>query len=93
MGEVFVVEAHRVPDGVFGLVRVSEISDVYLLAFQHLVVQEKALELGQPVFGKLAVVFVDPVFRIFQMDADDLLVVLTLVYHVHHPYWSHPEEA
>ena len=38
LGEVFVVEAYRVPDGVFGLLWVGEVAHVHLLAFQHLVV-------------------------------------------------------
>src|SRR5215213_3368930 len=86
LGEVIVVEAHRVPDGVFGFFRVGEVANVYLLALQHLVVLEKALELRQPVLWQLAVVFIGAVLRVVEVDADDLFVALTVVDHVHHPY-------
>ena len=46
LGEALVVEAHRVPDGVLGLVGVREVADVDFLTFEHLVVLEKAPELG-----------------------------------------------
>jgi hypothetical protein len=38
VGKVLVVEANRVPDGVFGRLWIGEFAHVHLLAFQHLVV-------------------------------------------------------
>src|SRR5215207_9417416 len=92
-GEVLVVEAYRVPDGVFGLLRIGEVAHVHLLAFQHLVVLEEPLELSQPVLRQLAVMFVGSVLRVVEVDADYLLVALAFVDHVHHPDRARPEQA
>src|SRR5829696_8084149 len=93
LGEVLLVEAHRVPDGVFGLLRIGEVAHVHLLALQHLVVLEEAPELRQPVLRQLAVVFVGAVLRVVEVDADYLLVALAFVDHVHHPDRAGPQEA
>jgi hypothetical protein len=60
---------------------------------QHLVVLEKAPELRQPVLWQLAVVFIGAVFRVVEVDADDLLVTLAFVDHVHHPDKTCPQQA
>src|SRR5215208_2726938 len=91
--EVLIVEAHSVPDGVLRLLRVGELANIHLLAFQHLVVLEEAPELNQPMLWQLAVMFVGSVLRVVEVDADYLLVVLALVHHVHHPDRAHPQEA
>src|ERR671926_20217 len=52
-GEVLVVQAHRMPDGVYCLRWVGEVAHVHLFAFQHLVVLEEALELCQSVLRQL----------------------------------------
>src|SRR5215203_4078212 len=92
-GEVLVVEAYRVPDGVFGLLRIGEVAHVYLLAFQHLVVLEEALELRQPVLWQLAVVFVGAELGVVEVYADDLFVALAFVDHVHHPDRARLQQA
>src|SRR5215210_3619565 len=91
--EVFVVEAHRVPDGVPGLLGIGEVAHVHLLAFQHLVVLEEALQLRQPVLRELAVMFVGAVLGVVEVDADYLLVALAFVDHVHHPDRARPQDA
>jgi hypothetical protein len=82
-----------VPDGLDGLLRARKIADVHLLAFKYLVVLEEALQLGHPVLGELLEVLEGPVLRVVEVDADDLLVVLSLVHHVHHPYRARPQDA
>src|SRR5215218_4872606 len=91
--EVLIVEAHSVPDGVLRLLRVGELANIHLLAFQHLVVLEEAPELSQPMLWQLAVMFVGAVLRVVEVDADYLLVVLALVDHVHHPDGTRPQDA
>ena len=81
------------PDGVFGLFRVGEVALIHLLALQHLVVLEEALELRQPVVWQLVVVFIGALFRVVEVDADDLLVALAFVDHVHHPDRTCPQQA
>ena len=85
MNEVLVVEAYRVPDGIFGRLWVVEFAHIHLLALQHLVVLVEALELRQTVLWELAVVFVGAVLGVVGVDADDLLAALAFVDHVHHP--------
>jgi hypothetical protein len=46
---VLLVELHGLPDGFDGLLRALEVPHVDLLAFEHLVVLEKALQLEDPV--------------------------------------------
>src|SRR5215210_6075518 len=92
-GELLVVELHRVLDGLHGFFRAGEVLDVYLLVLQLLVVFEEAPKLVESVLGQLVVALVGAVLRVFQGDADDLLVVLAVVHHVHHPYGPHGEQA
>jgi hypothetical protein len=51
------------------------------------------LQFGQPVLGQLVEVLVGSVLRVVEVDADDLLVVLPLVHHVHHPYRTGVQDA
>src|SRR5215203_886210 len=92
-GEVLLVEVHRVADRVDGLLGTLEVTHVHLFALQHLVVLEEALQLVHPVRGKLFVVLEIPVLRVVEVDTNDLLVVLALVHHVHHPYRAHPHDT
>jgi hypothetical protein len=51
------------------------------------------LQLGQPVLGELVEVLVAHILRVVEVDADDPLVVLPLVHHVHHPDRPRPQDA
>src|SRR5215216_2091203 len=91
--EVLVVEAHRVLDGVPGVLGVGEVAHGYFLAFEHLVVLEEALEFRQPVLRELAVLAVGVVLGVVEVDADYLLVVLAFIHHMHHPDRTRPQDA
>jgi hypothetical protein len=79
LGDVLVVQAYRVPDGVFGRLWIGEVAHVHLLALQNLVVLEEASQLKESVLGQLTVVFVGTVLGVVEVDADYLLVALAFV--------------
>src|SRR5918997_4764440 len=92
-GNFLPIQLHRVPDRIYGFLGAGEVLDVDLLVFQLFVVFEKASQLIEAMLGQLVEALVGAVLGVFEGDADDLLVVLAVVDHVHHAYGPNDQKA
>lgn len=80
-----VVQTDGVLDDLVGLLPALELQHLHLLVLQLLVVLEEAVDLVEQVLGEFADVGVVRDGHVVLGDGDDLVVLLALVDHAHHP--------